>query len=175
MRSKLQPYPPTITFLGELDALEWWKRKSSDTQPSRNEGVKWLPQELLYLQMSLRISPVLSGFSPLTNTQRVSSFELRYQLVVRYGAQSCEMALWSSRLPSMEIPLPLLEILVWDLEFHSNFTWELLFQRKQLLKLANKCSILFSVGDIMSPKYIGISCFIHHFWYLLNCPTRLLS
>lgn len=26
-------------------------------------------------------------------------FELLYQLVVRYGAQSCEMALWSSRLP----------------------------------------------------------------------------
>lgn len=38
-------------------------------------------------------------------------FELRYQLVVWYGAQSYEMALWSSRLPSVEIPLPLLEIL----------------------------------------------------------------
>lgn len=38
-------------------------------------------------------------------------FELRYQPVVRHGAQSCEMALWSSRLPSMEIPLPFLEIL----------------------------------------------------------------
>lgn len=31
-------------FLRVLDALEWWERKSSDTQPSQNESIKWLPQ-----------------------------------------------------------------------------------------------------------------------------------
>lgn len=38
-------------------------------------------------------------------------FELRYLLLVRCGAQSCEMALWSRRLPSIEIPLAVQEIL----------------------------------------------------------------
>lgn len=39
----------SITFLGELDALEWWERKSSDTQPSPNESIKRLPQRSCYI------------------------------------------------------------------------------------------------------------------------------
>lgn len=47
MCAMLQPYSPTITFFG--DALEWWERKSSDTQLSRNESIKWLPQRSCYI------------------------------------------------------------------------------------------------------------------------------
>lgn len=75
-------------------------------------------EKLLYLQMSLRISPVPVCF-PSTcflPTPEEFPFDLCYQFVVQCGAQSCEMAVWSCRMPIVEIPLPFLKILTSDLQ-----------------------------------------------------------
>lgn len=95
---------------------------------------------LLYLQMSLRISPILSALSPLANCRRVSFlnyfinlwFGTVHSLVKwRFGPAGC---------PSVEIPLPLLEILARDLQFQDNGEDPTTaIQRQQLLKLSNKC------------------------------------
>lgn len=106
-------------FLGVLDALEWWERKSSDTQPSRNESIKWLPQRNCCIFKCLwEYLPSLSAFPPLAAHQHLEdfAFDLCYQFVVQCGAQSCEMAVWSCRMAVVEISLPLLKILTSDLQ-----------------------------------------------------------
>lgn len=108
-------------FLGVVDALEWWRRKSSDTQPSRNESIKWLPGRNCYIFKCLweyLPSPFtlpLAHF--LANTWGVSLWLMLSVFWLRHGARWCEMALWSCRMPILEIPLSLLKILPWDLQF----------------------------------------------------------
>lgn len=77
-------------FLGVADALERGRRKSSDTQPSRNKTVKWLPPEKECLQMSLRISAVPVWLLPpsLHLCQRLQSSPLVLTGIRRFTVSS---------------------------------------------------------------------------------------
>lgn len=81
------------------------------------------PEKLLYLQMSLRISPNSVCFSSTCYSPTLEEFpfDLCYQFVLQCSAQSCEMAVWSYRIPIVEIPLPFLKILTQDLQVLDNF------------------------------------------------------
>lgn len=79
-------------------------------------------EKLLYLQMSLRISPIpvcfpSTFYSP---TAEEFPFDLCYQFVLQCCAQSREMAVWSCRIPVVEIPLPFPKILTKDLWLPDN-------------------------------------------------------
>lgn len=75
-------------------------------------------EKLLYLQMSLRISPIPVCIPSICSSPTLEEFpfDLCYQFVVQCSAQSCDMAVWSCRMPVVEIPLPLLKILTLDLQ-----------------------------------------------------------
>lgn len=74
-------------FLGVLDALEWWERKSSDTQPSCNESIKWLPQRNCYIFKCLwEYLPSLSAFPLLASCQHLKSFLLTYVISLWFSA-----------------------------------------------------------------------------------------
>lgn len=93
-------------FLGVLDALEWWERKSSDTQPSRNESIKWLPPRNCYIFKCLwEYLPSLSPFPLLASCQHLKSFLLTHVISSWFSAVN---SLGSCRKPIVEIPLPLL-------------------------------------------------------------------
>lgn len=82
---------PTISsnnqFLGVLDALEWWERKSSDTQPSRNENIKWLPQRNCCIFKCLwEYLPSLSAFPLHAARQHLKSFLLTYVISLGFSA-----------------------------------------------------------------------------------------
>lgn len=79
-------------------------------------------EKLLYLQMSLRISPIPVCFSSTCHLPTLEEFpfDLCYQFVVQCSAQSYEMAVASCRMPIVEIPLPFLKMLSLDLQLPDN-------------------------------------------------------
>lgn len=119
MCALFQPYPPTINF------LECWMHLSDGSAKVVTLSHHRMRASNDCLREIAVSSNVFENISHpcllflhllLANTWKDFPFDLCYQYVVQCGAQSCEMVVWSCRMPIVEIPLPFLKILTLDLQ-----------------------------------------------------------
>lgn len=123
MCALFQPYPPTINF------LECWMHLSDGSAKvvtlshhrmrASNDCLREIAVSSNVFENSSR--PCLLFLYLLRSNSWRVFFDLCYQFVLHCGAQSCEMAVWSCRVPTVEIPLPFMKILTWDLQLLDNF------------------------------------------------------
>lgn len=119
MCALFQPYPPTINFLECCVHLSDGSAKvvTLSHHPMRASN-DCLREIAISSNVFENISHPCLLFLYLLFCQHLKfPFDLCYQFVVHCGAQSCEMALWSCRMPIVEFPLPFLKILTLDLQF----------------------------------------------------------